>query len=42
MQTNFPHMMPEDLKGDDDKTRFYTGFISFAMFWRLQYEKQLF
>ena len=25
--------MPEDLKGDDDKTRFYTGFISFAMFW---------
>ena len=33
MQTNFQLMMPEDLKGDDDKTRFYTGFISFAMFW---------
>jgi hypothetical protein len=27
MQTNFPHMMPEDLKGDDDKTRFYTRFL---------------
>lgn len=31
-QTNLPHMMPEDLR-NDEKTRFYTGFISLAMFW---------
>lgn len=30
-QNNFPYIFPEDLRGIDEKTRFYTGFISFAM-----------
>lgn len=32
VQVNFPDIMPEDLNGNNEKTRFYTGFISFAMF----------
>jgi hypothetical protein len=30
--TKIPLITPEDLCNNDDKTRFYTGFISFAMF----------
>lgn len=32
-QNNFPNIKPEYLRGNDKKSRFYTGFISFAMFW---------
>ena len=32
VQVNFPDITPEDLNRNNEKTRFYTGFISFAMF----------
>ena len=33
VQVSLPHISPEDLRQNDDKIRFYTGFVSFAMFW---------
>ncbi|XP_056004164.1 uncharacterized protein LOC130049940 [Ostrea edulis] len=33
IQVSLPYISPEDLRYNDEKTRFYTGFVSFAMFW---------
>ncbi|KAK3093535.1 hypothetical protein FSP39_016909 [Pinctada imbricata] len=33
VQVSLPYISPEDLRNNDEKTRFYTGFVSFAMFW---------
>jgi hypothetical protein len=35
MQTNFPHMMPEDLKGDDTINHYTTIFIILKTFWEI-------
>ncbi|XP_056013961.1 uncharacterized protein LOC125677203 isoform X1 [Ostrea edulis] len=32
-QVSLPYISPVDLRYNDEKTRFYTGFVSFAMFW---------
>jgi hypothetical protein len=32
VQVNLPSLTAEDLKGDDQKTRFYTGFVNFGTF----------
>jgi hypothetical protein len=32
-QTDLPHITFEHLKGKDAQVRFYTGFVSFTMFW---------
>ena len=32
VQVNLPLLTAEDLKGDDLKTRFYTGFVNFGTF----------
>lgn len=35
IQTSFPKMKPDDIQGDDEKTRFYTGFPTFKFFFTL-------
>ena len=32
VQVNLPLLTAEDLKGDEQKTRFYTGFVNFRTF----------
>ena len=33
VQVSLPFISPKDLRQNDDKIKFYTGFVSFAMFW---------